>query len=209
MKNKFDILKYGKKLLRHTSKSLNHVEKMLDQSFINAVELISGTKGKIILIGMGKSGIIAKKLSSTMISMGFLSYYLHPSEALHGDLGIIRENDLIIALSNSGETEELLNLIRVIKKLEANNKIISITSKNDSSLANQSDIVLLTHVSRETIDTNDVLMHFPATSTVVTLALGDVLSFTATKIRGFKSNPLVIFHPAGSIGKLLVSGKNT
>lgn len=202
MKNKFDILKYGKKLLRHTSKSLNHAGKMLDQSFINAVELISETKGKIILIGMGKSGIVAKKLSSTMVSMGFLSYYLHPSEALHGDLGIIRENDLIIALSNSGETEELLNLIKAIEKLKANNKIIAITSKNTSSLANKSDIVLLTHVSRETMDANDALMHFPATSSAVTLALGDALSFTAIKVRGFKTDSLAKFHPAGSLGKL-------
>lgn len=202
MKNKFDILKYGKKLLRHTSKSLNHAGEMLDQSFINAVELISETKGKIILIGMGKSGIVAKKLSSTMVSMGFLSYYLHPSEALHGDIGIIRENDLIIALSNSGETKELLNLIKAIKKLEVNNKIISITSRNNSSLANKSDIVLLTYVSRETMDANDVLMHFPATSSTVTLALGDALSFTAVKARGFKADLLAKFHPVGTLGKL-------
>lgn len=202
MKSRFNILEYGKKMLGYTSSRLDYTQNMLDDSFVNAVELISETKGKIILIGMGKSGIIARKLSSTLVSVGFLSHYLHPSEALHGDLGIIRENDIIIALSNSGETEELLRLIREIKKLEINNRIISITSKKNSSLANKSDIVLLTHVDCETADNNDELACIPSTSAAVTLALGDVLSLTATKIRGFKLSNLTMFHPAGSVGKL-------
>lgn len=204
-KEEFNILRYGKKMLKFTSERLKHAQYLLDESFIEAVELISETKGKIILVGIGKSGIVAKKLSSTLVSIGFLSHYLHPSEALHGDLGIIRENDVIMILSNSGETQELLLFIREVKKLNTNNRIILITSKSKCSLADKSDIVILTHVERETPDKKDELVMVPTVSTMVTLALGDALSFTATKIRGFKVSTLAQSHPGGNIGKIMGS----
>lgn len=205
MKNTLDILNYGKSSLEYSAKNIIFARSMLDESFVQAVELISQTDSKIVLTGIGKSGLIAKKISSTLISFGLLSYYIHPSEARHGDFGIIRKNDIIIAISNSGKTDELLKFIREVKKLDLNNKIISITSSKNSALAKKSDITISTHVKSETFEREDRFKYFPIASSTVTLAIGDALCATVQKVMGLKVGTIALNHPGGTIGKLLKS----
>src|SRR4030042_5810373 len=134
MNNKIDILKYGKYSLDYSARKLNAAQNKLDKSFVQIVELIANTDNKVILTGIGKSGLIARKISSTLINIGLISYFVHPSDSRHGDLGIIRKNDIIITISNSGETEELLKFILAIRKLRLSNKIIAITCSKKSNL---------------------------------------------------------------------------
>jgi arabinose-5-phosphate isomerase len=175
----------------------------LDQSFIDAVELINSTTGsttsagagRVVTMGLGKSGIICKKVSATLASTGTPSFFLHPAEAIHGDLGMIVKGDVVLAISNSGETEELLRLLPSIKRIGA--EIVAITGNPQSSLAKAADFHLSAAISREACP----LGLAPTASTTATLALGDALAMALLLRKGFREEDFAFLHPGGKLGK--------
>jgi len=191
-------LEIGKKVLKDEKEAISSVIEALDKSFIEAVNLILNTKGKLIITGMGKSGLIGKKLSATFSSTGTPSFFLHPAEAIHGDLGVISKDDTILAISNSGETPELMAIIPTVKRW--GNKIISITNNPNSSLAKHSDIHLFLNVKKEACPLNLA----PTSTSTATLALGDALAVAVFEMRGFTAEDFAKYHPGGSLGKKLM-----
>lgn len=167
----------------------------LGVSFDRAIDLLYGCKGRVIVTGMGKSGLIGKKIAATLSSTGTPAYFLHPAESTHGDSGIITREDVVIAISNSGETQELLNLLPVIKRFGV--PIISMTGKMDSTLARAGEAVLDISVEKEACP----LGKAPTASTTATLAMGDALAVCLLQKRGFTEEDFLIFHPGGALGK--------
>ncbi|MGE4318093.1 MAG: SIS domain-containing protein [Deferribacterales bacterium] len=170
----------------------------LDEHFEKAVDLLLACKGRVIVTGMGKSGIIARKIAATMSSTGTPSLFLHPAEGVHGDLGMIVKGDVCIALSNSGETAEIVKLLPIIKRF--NIPLISIVGRINSTLAVRSDCVLDAVVEKEACPLNLA----PTASTTVALALGDALSVALLEKRGFSKEDFAIYHPSGALGKKLL-----
>ena len=171
----------------------------LDEQFSRAVTEILSTQGRVIVSGMGKSGIIATKIASTLASTGTPGFFMHPGEALHGDLGMVTADDTFIAISNSGETEEL---IKLLPYLQGNgNLVVSMTSNAQSTLAKHSDLHLSVRVEREACP----LQLAPTASTTATLALGDALAVALMRARGFAAHQFARFHPGGSLGRRLLS----
>ncbi len=202
MNGRHDILHTGRIVIREVINNLLNLEKNLGSSFIEAVELLYSANGhNIITVGIGKSGIIAQKLSATLCSMGVFSYFLHPSEAFHGDFGKILKNDILIIFSNSGETKEILDFLAHLKSLNLNNKIIAITSRDHSSLTKIADISILTFVVKENENKNFSIV--PTTSTTASLVLGDALAIALHKKRGFMLKNLIKTHPGGYIGQIV------
>ena len=191
-------LKTGIDVINIEIKSLELLKKNLSKSFNDAVELLYKTKGKIIFSGIGKSGHIASKISSTFSSIGSPSFFIHPSEANHGDLGMITKKDSVILISNSGETLELSNIILHCKKLCV--PIVSITSEKESTLAKKSKIILEIPKGVEACP----LELAPTSSTTCTLVLGDALALTLLKKRKFTSKDFLELHPGGKLGKMLL-----
>jgi arabinose-5-phosphate isomerase len=167
----------------------------LDNTFVDVVELINSSAGRVITMGLGKSGIICKKVSATLASTGTPSFFLHPAEALHGDLGMIVRGDIVLAISNSGETEELLRLLPSIKRIGA--EIVAITGNPQSSLAKGADFHLSAAISKEACP----LGLAPTASTTATLALGDALAMALLMRKGFKEEDFAFLHPGGKLGK--------
>jgi arabinose-5-phosphate isomerase len=174
----------------------------LNDRFDRAVDLLLNCRGRVILTGMGKSGIICQKIAATLNSTGTASIFLHPAEALHGDLGVIQSDDVVIALSYSGETAETLRLLETIKRLGA--KLIAITGTNGSTLAEAADVALDCSVTEEACPMNLV----PTASTTAALALGDALAMTLLVAKGFKEDDFANLHPGGKLGKRLSRVKN-
>lgn len=170
----------------------------LDARFEHAVRLLLDCKGRVIVTGMGKSGIICRKIAATLSSTGTPAHFLHPAEAVHGDLGVIQSADVVLALSYNGETKELLRLIEAIKRLGAT--LIAMTGDPASSLGQAADVVLDCHVSEEACPMNLV----PTASTTAALALGDALAMTLLVAKGFSENDFLDRHPGGKIGKKLM-----
>ena len=195
--NKSSIIKKGKEVLNIEASALRNLSKGLDENFIKAVNLITMLEGKLILSGVGKSGNIANKLASSFTSTGVPSIYLNPVDASHGDMGIIKSGDVLIVLSNSGESHELSDLIDFAKKKKI--KIISITSNKNSLLSKNSDVLLILPKHKEA----DKLNTIPTTSTTLCLALGDALCCTVLDIRNFDKKSFRELHPGGKIGKKL------
>ena len=162
-----------------------------------AVEIAYNTKGKLIVTGVGKSGLIGSKIAATLASTGTPSFFLHPTEALHGDLGMITKNDSVLAISYSGESEELIKILPHIKRFEV--PLIAMTGKVDSTLARYADVVLNIHVNKEACPLNIA----PTSSTTLTLAMGDALAVCLMKKRNFTKEDFASFHPGGSLGKKL------
>lgn len=177
--------------------SILHFRKNLDPSIKEAIELILQSKGKLIVIGVGKSGDVGKKISSTLSSTGTPSVFLHPADAAHGDAGIIANEDVVIAIGKSGESEELLNLIPTIKNIGA--KLIAMTANEESRLAKESDVVLLTPVLKEACP----LELAPTSSTTIALILGDAIAMCLMELKDFKKEDFALYHPAGRLGKRL------
>ncbi len=177
---------------------LNEVKNKLDSSFDEAVNTIMKASGRVVITGMGKSGLIGSKIAATMASTGTPTFFMHPGEAYHGDLGMIDSNDVIIAISNSGETEELIRLLSFFK--DNKNTVIAMTGKQSSTLAKYGDIFLDIGISKEACP----LKLAPTTSTTVTLALGDALAIALMKARDFKEENFARFHPGGSLGRKLL-----
>ena len=195
--NKSKIIKVGQEVIKLESIALSKLSKSLNKNFIEVVELISKQNGKLIISGIGKSGNIAAKIAASFTSTGIPAIYLNPVDASHGDMGIVEKNDLLIILSNSGETHELSDLINFCKKNKL--KIISITSTFKSSISKYSDINLLLPKHKEA----DKLQTIPTTSTTMSLALGDALCCAVLSLRKFDKKSFRNLHPGGKIGKKL------
>ena len=183
-------------------KELKKIKKVFNKSFIQAVDLILNCKGKVIFAGIGKSGLIAKKISATFSSVGIPSFFCDPAQALHGDMGQIEKKDILIIFSYSGNTSELSNMLKYANRFRI--KIIGIASKSDSLLLKASDIKLLLPKVKE----SDVTGMVPTSSTSLTLLLGDCLATTAMSIRKFSKEKFKIFHPGGNIGGSLLLAKD-
>jgi arabinose-5-phosphate isomerase len=170
----------------------------LDDRFERAVRMLRECRGRVIVTGMGKSGIICRKIAATLSSTGTAAFFLHPAEAIHGDLGVLQTDDVVLALSYSGETEELLRLLETIKRLGA--KLIAITGNEASTLAHRADVALDCSVSEEACPMNLV----PTASTTAALALGDALAMTLLVAKGFRQEDFASLHPGGRLGKRLM-----
>ena len=170
----------------------------LDERFERAVRLLLECRGRVIVTGMGKSGIICRKIAATLSSTGTPAFFLHPAEAIHGDLGVLQADDVVVALSYSGETDELLRLLETIKRLGA--RLIAMTGDAASTLAKAADVALDCHVSEEACPLNLV----PTASTTAALALGDALAMTLLVAKGFRQEDFANLHPGGKLGKRLM-----
>jgi arabinose-5-phosphate isomerase len=188
----------AKDVLRIEAEAVKALIAALDENFDRAVEVIYRTTGRVIVMGMGKPGIIGQKISATLASTGTPSLSLHPAEAVHGDLGKVTKQDVVIAISNSGETEEVLRVVPMIKKIGA--KLISLTGNINSTLAKHSDVVLDVSVEKEACPMGLA----PTASTTATLAMGDALAVALIERKGFKESDYAFFHPGGALGKRLL-----
>jgi arabinose-5-phosphate isomerase len=177
--------------------SIHHFRRNLDDRIVDAVHLIFQCEGKTILTGVGKSGDIAKKISSTLSSTGTPALFLHPTDALHGDAGIIRKEDIIFAIGKSGESEELNSLIPTIKKIGA--RLISLTANENSTLARASDVCIATPILREACP----LALAPTSSTTIALMVGDAIAMALMELRNFRAEDFALYHPGGRLGKRL------
>ncbi|MEW4490556.1 KpsF/GutQ family sugar-phosphate isomerase [Thalassoglobus sp. JC818] len=195
--SQFEQLRAGREIIRTEAEALLSMARELDASFLHAVDSISRCSGSVIVCGMGKAGLIGKKITATLSSTGTRAHFLHPAEAVHGDLGCLHPDDILLTLSNSGETEEILNVIPVAKRLGLS--VISITATNQNSLAEQSDIVLPIGRTREACRWGLA----PSTSTTAMLALGDALALVVSECKGFQPHNFAQFHPGGSLGQKL------
>jgi arabinose-5-phosphate isomerase len=191
-------LALAKKVLQIEAAAILALVDRLDDRFEKAIRILLDCRGRVIVTGMGKSGIICRKIAATLASTGTPAFFLHPAEAVHGDLGVIQGDDVIVALSNSGETHELLRLVETIKRLGA--RLISICGNDASALAQASDVALDCQVSKEACPLDLV----PTASTTAALALGDALAMTLLVARGFKEEDFANLHPGGKIGKRLM-----
>ncbi|MAS60369.1 MAG: arabinose-5-phosphate isomerase [Gammaproteobacteria bacterium] len=192
------FLETAKEVFKVESEALAQLAGQLDSNYCEAIDAILGTQGRVIVCGMGKSGIIAKKISATLASTGTPSFFMHPGEAYHGDLGMVTPDDIFIALSNSGETEEVLKLVPFLS--DNTNVLISITGNPQSTLATSSTIHLTAKVQREACP----LQLAPTASTMVALAMGDALAVTLMKARNFLPENFARFHPGGALGRRLL-----
>jgi arabinose-5-phosphate isomerase len=182
---------------------MREVADKINGDFEKTVDAILATKGRVVVTGMGKSGLVGKKMAATLASTGTPTFFMHPGEAYHGDLGMINPADVIIAISNSGETEELIRLISFFK--DNNNIVVAMTGKSESTLAKHANYFLDIGISKEACP----LELAPTTSTTVTMSLGDALAVALMKARDFKAENFARFHPGGSLGrKLLVKVKD-
>lgn len=193
------IIALGKEVIATEIDGLTALTTQLDDAFARAVTAIAALKGKVVVSGIGKSGIIARKIASTMASIGTPAMFLHPVDGLHGDLGAITADDIALVLSNSGTTREIGDLIPSLKRLGL--KIVALTGGMDSPLAHEADIVLPCRVEREACN----LGLAPTASTTAQLALGDALAVVVSRLKGFDRDDFKAFHPAGELGKQLMS----
>ncbi len=192
-----DVLEIAKRVLRIEASAVSGLIDHLDSSFERAVEMILNSKGRVVVTGMGKSGLIGKKIAATLASTGTPAFFMHPAEASHGDLGMVTSDDVIIAISNSGETEEVINLIPFLKRF--NVKLIAITGNRDSTLSQQADVSLDVSVKEEACPMGIV----PTASTTAALAMGDALAVALLIKRGFREEDFALYHPGGNLGKRL------
>ena len=185
----------ARKVLRTESHAIAALIERLDESFERAVELLAATKGRVVVTGMGKSGLVARKIAATFSSTGTPAFFLHPAEAIHGDMGMLVAGDTVLALSYSGETDEILRLLARIKRLGI--PIISMTGNRASTLAQASDVLLDVSIEREACSLNLA----PTASTTASLALGDALAIALLERKGFREDDFAELHPGGEIGK--------
>ena len=178
---------------------IERFENMLGDEFSKAVKLLGKSSAHIIICGMGKSGLVGRKISSTLASTGTPSIFLHPAEAIHGDLGKVQKKSIVLLISYSGETGEIIALIPALKRLEVT--IIALTGVKESTLASKSDIILDTSVDREACPLNLA----PTTSSMITMVLGDALAVSLMEVKNFKQEDFALTHPGGSLGKRLLS----
>ena len=192
-----DIIEFGKEVIKLQSKSIRNLVDLIDENFEIAIKLILDSSGRVVVTGIGKSAIIANKIVATLNSTGTPSIFMHAADAIHGDLGIIKKDDVIICISKSGNTPEIKDLVPFLNMND--NPLIAITGDIDSYLAKNSSVVLNSHVDVEVCPNNLA----PTNSTTAQLVIGDAIAVTLVKIKGFTSNDFAKFHPGGSLGKKL------
>lgn len=198
MTSSFNASTFLQQATQHWAQSLTQLSTLLESNFLTTIELIEATQGHLICCGMGKSGLIAKKMAATFASTGVPAFFLHPAEALHGDLGMITPEDTLILISNSGETRELCSILPSITSF--GNKIIALSGRLGSTLDKAADITLPISFDRELCPNNLA----PTTSTLLTLATGDLLAVALMQRRQFSSQDFARFHPGGSLGRKLL-----
>ena len=197
MNTKQSILNTAKTTIKLESKAIDHLSDLLTEDFAEAVELIYNSKGRVIITGIGKSAIIANKIVATLNSTGTPSIFMHAADAIHGDLGLILEDDVVICISKSGNTPEIKVLVPLIKN--AKNKMIAITGNINSFLGQQADYILNAFVEQEACPNNLA----PTSSTTAQLVMGDALAICLLELRGFSSKDFAKYHPGGALGKRL------
>jgi arabinose-5-phosphate isomerase len=191
-------LETARRVLKIESQAINDVLARLDATFEKAVDLLFACQGRVAVTGMGKSGLIGRKISATLSSTGTPSFFLHPAEALHGDLGMLTRGDAVLAVSYGGETEEIIRLLDALKRLEA--PLVTLTGKIHSTLAEASDVALDVSVREEACSMNLA----PTASTTVAMAVGDALAVSLLDRRGFRPDDFAALHPAGRLGQKLL-----
>jgi arabinose-5-phosphate isomerase len=196
--NKSTILQRAKEVLKIEAAGIVALADRLDESFIRAVEMLHECRGKVVVTGLGKSGLICRKIAATFSSLGTPSFFLHAGDANHGDMGMVKEGDVVLAISNSGETEEILTLIPILKRIGV--RLIAMTGKRDSSLSRAADLVLDAGVLEEACP----LGLSPTASTTAALALGDALAVILLERKGFKEEDFALRHPGGTLGRKLL-----
>ncbi|MCJ7838054.1 MAG: KpsF/GutQ family sugar-phosphate isomerase, partial [Burkholderiales bacterium] len=192
-------LELAKQVLAIEAEAIQSLSARLGQSFLDAVALLLNCKGRVVVSGIGKSGQIARKIASTMASTGTPAYFVHPAEASHGDIGMIARDDVLIALSNSGESAELLTILPLLKRQGA--RLIAITGDANSALAREADVHLDAHVDKEACPLNLA----PTASTTAALALGDALAVALLDAKGFGAEDFARSHPGGALGRRLLT----
>lgn len=195
--NSEEIINNGKEVIRIEASAVSDLQNSINEDFVSAIDTIYSSSGRVVLTGMGKSGLIARKIVATLNSTGTAAIYLHPTDALHGDLGMVRSEDVVILISKSGETEEVSNLLPMLKRM--NVKLIAMCGNRESKLAKESNIFLNISVKEEACPYDLA----PTASTTATLALGDALSVALLKKRNFTEKDFAFLHPGGSLGKRL------
>ena len=192
------VLPTGRRVLQEASDALSMLASRLDENFVRAVTLLLDCRGRVVVTGIGKSGAVARKAAATLASTGTPAFFLHPAEGVHGDLGMVTQGDLLLALSYSGETEEVLAILPSLRRIGT--RLVAVTGNPGSSLAESADVVLNVAVEREACPLNLA----PTTSTTAMLTLLDALAVAAMSERRFRSEDYAIFHPAGSLGRRLI-----
>jgi len=196
--NKKNNIEVAKNVLKIEGEAVLSLIDRIEDSFENAINTIKNCTGRVIVTGMGKSGLISQKISATLSSTGTPAHFMHPAEASHGDLGMVTKDDIILAISNSGETYELIQIIPAFKRMGV--KIIAMIGRQNSSLTQSADIYIDTSVEQEA----DTLELAPTASTTATLAMGDALAIALLENRGFKAEEFALLHPGGNLGKRLL-----
>ena len=195
----FDQLREARDIIRHEADALRELAGRLDTDFCVAVEALRNCSGSVVVTGIGKAGLIGKKIAATLSSTGTRSHFLHPAEAIHGDLGCLHPDDVLLALSNSGETEEICRLADVVQQLEI--PLVAITANDSSSLGRHANVVVRLGQLREAGQHGLA----PSTSTTAMLALGDALALVLSRIKGFTPQQFAVFHPGGNLGRKLTT----
>ncbi|PSB91781.1 KpsF/GutQ family sugar-phosphate isomerase [Candidatus Pandoraea novymonadis] len=197
--NSVRAIALAREVLRIEANAIERVAKDLNSSFANAIELLLACRGRVVVSGMGKSGHVGRKLAATFASTGTPAFFVHPAEASHGDLGMITSEDVVVALSNSGETTELVSILPIVKRSGA--RLIALTGNNESSLSKLADVHIDSRVAKEACPLNLA----PTASTTATLALGDALAVVLLEARGFRATDFARSHPSGAIGRRLLT----
>lgn len=194
----FDIIEYGKSIFDIEIENLEKAKKRISNELVEIANLILNSKGKVVITGIGKSGIIGKKIAATLASTGTTTVFMNSAEGLHGDLGMIDKNDVVIAISNSGNSDEVISILPSIKKIGA--KLIAMTGNKNSKLGKKADYILDVGVESEGCPLNLA----PMASTTCTLVMGDALAAVLIKLRNFKPENFAVYHPGGSLGRRLL-----
>jgi arabinose-5-phosphate isomerase len=191
-------IEQGKRVLTIEAEAIRALVDRLDHRFVEAVDLLQRCAGKVVVSGMGKSGLIGQKIAATLASTGTPAFFLHPAEGIHGDLGMLARKDVLVAISNSGETQEVLQLLPFVKRMGI--PVVTLTGRLESTLAKNSDVVLDVSVKEEACPMGLA----PTASTTATLAMGDALAIALLQKRGFKEEDFALFHPGGTLGRRLL-----
>ncbi|MCF5707755.1 KpsF/GutQ family sugar-phosphate isomerase [Pseudomonas syringae] len=198
MNQSSDLIQSAQRTIRLEIEAIEGLLSRLDGDFVRACEMILGSKGRVVVVGMGKSGHVGNKIAATLASTGTTSFFVHPAEASHGDMGMITRDDIILALSNSGTTNEIVTLLPLIKRLGI--RMISLTGNPESTLAKAADVNLNVHVEHEACPLNLA----PTSSTTATLVMGDALAVALLEARGFTAEDFAFSHPGGALGRRLL-----
>jgi arabinose-5-phosphate isomerase len=197
-----DLLKLAARVLRVEAEGILGLLPRLDERFLNALNLLNDCKGRVVVTGIGKSGIVARKVAATLASVGTPALFLHPAEGVHGDIGMVTRGDVVLAISNSGETDEVLTILPAIKRLGV--PLIVLTGSPDSTIARSADVVLDVSVAEEACP----MALVPTSSTTASLAMGDALAVSLLELRGIAPEDFALFHPGGALGRRFLRVEN-